>query len=30
MTGLMAELWVKHFFPTLGFQAANDADHCSW
>lgn len=30
LTGLMASLWVKHFFPTLGLVAANDTDHCTW
>ena len=30
LTGLMAKLWVKHFFPTLGLTAANDEDHVRW
>lgn len=30
LTGPMARIWVKHFFPTLGLEAANDTDHCRW
>jgi hypothetical protein len=30
LEGMLARLWVKHFFPTLGLEAANDRDHCRW
>ena len=31
LTGLMAGLWVRHFFPTLGLVEANDnQDHVRW
>ena len=30
ISGLLAKLWVKHFFPTLGLVASNDEDHCRW